>query len=315
MPDPAAQIYVAGHTGLVGAAVVRRLEALGQRRIVTATHAALDLCDAAATERFFARERPDIVVLAAAKVGGIHANQTFPADFIRVNLQIQTNVLAAAQRFGVQKLLFLGSSCIYPKFAPQPLREDALLTGPLEPTNEAYAIAKIAGILMCRAYNRQYGTRYFAAMPTNLYGPGDHFDLQTSHVLPALIRRFDEARRDGVPEVQLWGTGTPRREFLFVDDLAAALVLLLDRFEPNESDIFVNVGTGHDLTIAELAQLVADVVGYRGRVSFDPRMPDGTPQKRLDVSRIEALGWRAETPLEAGIRQTYAWYQQHRSTP
>jgi GDP-L-fucose synthase len=302
------KIYIAGNRGLVGSAIQRRLERGGFSNLVTSDRDDFDLTDPRATDAFFERERPGYVFLAAAKVGGIQANDAFPADFIRVNLQIQTNVIDAAHRFGVTKLLFLGSSCIYPKHAPQPMREEHLLTGPLEPTNDAYALAKIAGIVMCASYNRQHGTRFVAAMPTNLYGPGDNFDLETSHVLPALIRRFHEARLAGAPAVRLWGTGSPRREFLFVDDLADALVFLMERFEAAPGRVFLNVGTGEDLTIRELAALVAKVVGYDGAIEWDASMPDGTPRKLLDVSRLSELGWRASTPLEEGLRRTCEWY-------
>ncbi|MDY0003620.1 MAG: GDP-L-fucose synthase [Polyangia bacterium] len=302
-----AKIYVAGHTGLVGSALWRRLERGGYERLLGRDMGELDLTDARATDRFFAAERPDYVFVAAAKVGGIHANDACPADFIRTNLQIETNVIHAAHAHGARKLLFLGSSCIYPKLAPQPMREEHLLTGPLEPTNDAYAIAKIAGIVMCYSYNRQHGTRFIAAMPTNLYGPGDNFDLQSSHVLPAMIRKLHEAKETGGP-VELWGSGSPRREFLYVDDLADALVFLMDRFEPSGRDVFLNVGVGEDVSIRELAELVARVVGYAGEVRWNSAMPDGTPRKLLDVSRLETLGWKASTSLEEGIRKTYAWY-------
>jgi len=305
---PSSKIYVAGNRGLVGSAIERRLRAGGFVRLVTSDVGDFDLTDPRAVDAFFARERPEYVFLAAAKVGGIKANDAFPADFIRVNLQIQTNVLDAAHRHGATKLLFLGSSCIYPKHAPQPLREEHLLTGPLEPTNDAYAIAKIAGIIMCQSYNRQHGTRFIAAMPTNLYGPGDNFDLESCHVLPAMIRKFHEAKIGEKPAVELWGSGTPHREFLYVDDLADALVHLMRRFEPTRERTFVNVGVGVDISIAELAALVREVVGYEGDISWNTAMPDGTPRKLLDVSAIAALGWRAATPLEAGLRRTYAWF-------
>nr|WP_079189524.1 GDP-L-fucose synthase [Actinacidiphila paucisporea] len=292
-----ARVFVAGHRGLVGSAVVRRLTAEGHPVLVR-TRADLDLRDTAATAAWLHQTRPDAVVLAAAKVGGIMANSTHPVQFLEDNLRIQLSVIAGAHAAGVQRLLFLGSSCIYPKFAPQPIREDALLTGPLEPTNEAYALAKIAGIVQVQSYRRQYGAAYISAMPTNLYGPGDNFDLATSHVLPALIRRFDEAARDGAPEVTLWGSGTPRREFLHVDDLAAACTLLLRGYDADEP---VNVGCGEDLTIRELAETVADVVGYRGRIGWDTAKPDGTPRKLLDVSRLFALGWRPRIALRDGV--------------
>ena len=295
-------VYVAGHRGLVGSALVRRLEKGGYDDVLVRTRSQLDLTDKEAVERFFAEYRPGWVFLAAAKVGGILANATYPADFIRENLAIQVNVLDAAYRHGVEKLLFLGSSCIYPKHAPQPMKEEHLLTGPLEPTNEAYAIAKIAGLKMAEAYNRQYGTRYISVMPTNLYGPNDNFDLQTSHVLPALIRKIHEAKARGEDEVVLWGSGTPRREFLHVDDLADASVFLMENYDGAQ---VVNVGTGVDLSIAELAQLIAEVVGWRGRFTYDTSKPDGTPRKLLDVSRLSALGWRARIGLREGIAETY----------
>jgi len=306
----AERIFVAGHRGLVGAAIVRRLEADGQGpRLLLRTRAELDLTRQEAVERFFAAERPTQVYLAAARVGGILANATRPADFIAENLQIQTNVIDAAWRQGVKKLLFLGSSCIYPRLAPQPMREEHLLTGPLEPTNEWYAIAKIAGLKMCQAYRRQHGFDAIAAMPTNLYGPGDNFDPESSHVLPALIRRFDEARERGDPEVVVWGTGTPRREFLHVDDLADALVFLMRRYS---DEMPVNVGWGEDVSIGELAGTVGRIVGYAGRTVFDTSRPDGTPRKLLDVSRMTALGWRPRIPLEDGLRRTWGWVREHR---
>jgi GDP-L-fucose synthase len=308
---PHSKVYVAGNRGLVGSAIERRLRAGGAVNLVTSDVGDFDLTDPRAADAFFAREKPEYVFLAAAKVGGIKANDAFPAEFIRVNLQIQTNVIDAAHRHGVTKLLFLGSSCIYPKLAPQPMREDHLLTGPLEPTNDAYAIAKIAGIIMCQSYNRQHGTRFIAAMPTNLYGPGDNFDLETSHVLPAMIRKLHEAKIAGQSSVELWGTGTPRREFLFVDDLADALVFLMDGFEPTRERTFVNVGVGEDVSIAELAALVRKVVGYEGAILWNTAMPDGTPLKLLDVGALHALGWRAATTLEAGLRKTYAWFLEH----
>jgi GDP-L-fucose synthase len=302
------RIFVAGHRGLVGSALVRELQRAGFRNLLLRTHAELELRDAAAVERFFAGEQPEYVVLAAAKVGGIRANDTYPADFLRENLQIQTNVIDSAWRNGVRKLCFLGSSCIYPKLAAQPIREDSLLTGPLEPTNEWYAIAKIAGIKLCQAYRRQHGFNAISLMPTNLYGPGDNFDLQNSHVLPALIRRFHEARLSGVAQVVVWGTGSPRREFLHADDLAAAVVHLMRSYD---EEGLVNIGWGEDLTIRELAQLVADVVGYAGRIEFDASKPDGTPRKLLDTSRLTALGWRPRIGLRAGLESTYHWYLEH----
>lgn len=300
-------VYVAGHRGLVGSALVRRLERAGFEHIIVRTRDELDLTDARAVDAFFAEERPSYVFLAAARVGGILANDTYPAEFIRDNLLIQTHVIDAAHRYGVEKLLFLGSSCIYPKHAPQPMREEHLMTGPLEPTNSAYAVAKIAGIEMVRAYRRQYGFRGICAQPTNLYGPGDDFDLATSHVLPALIRKFHEARRDGARTVMLWGTGTPRREFLHVDDLADACLFLMDRYDDGE---IVNVGTGVDVSILELAEIIREIVGYEGEIVLDPSKPDGTPRKLLDVSKMRALGWEASIALRDGIAQTYAWYRQ-----
>jgi GDP-L-fucose synthase len=303
--DRTSKIYVAGHRGLVGNAIYRHLRATGCQTVIVRDRAELDLTDQSAVDAFFREVAPDYVFLAAAKVGGIHANDTYPAEFIRDNLAIQTNVIHSAWRHGVKKLLFLGSSCIYPKFAPQPMKEEYLLTGPLEPTNEWYAVAKIAGIEMCRAYRRQYGFNAISLMPTNLYGPGDNFNLENSHVLPALIRRFDDARRSGQDEVLIWGTGTPRREFLYVDDLADAAVFLMERYEGED---FINVGCGADVTIRELVDLVRDAVGFRGTVSFDPSRPDGMPRKLLDVTRLNELGWRAKTPLRDGIVKTYGWY-------
>ncbi len=305
---PESSIFVAGHRGLVGSAICRALERAGHRAIVTRTRAELDLTGQAAVHDFFASVRPEYVFLAAARVGGIHANDRYPADFIRDNLLIQTNVIDAAWRHGARKLLFLGSSCIYPKLAPQPMREEALLTGPLEPTNEWYAIAKIAGLKMCAAYRRQHGFDAISLMPTNLYGPGDNFHPENSHVLPALLRRFHEARRAAAPEVVIWGTGAPRREFLHVDDLAEAALHLMRTYS---GEAPVNVGTGVDLSILELARLVARAVGYEGAISTDPSRPDGTPRKLLDVSRVNALGWRARIPLEQGVRDTYRWLLAH----
>ncbi|GAA6744347.1 GDP-L-fucose synthase [Thermus antranikianii] len=308
--DKGSKIYVAGHRGLVGSAILRKLRAEGYTNLVTRTRQELDLRDQAAVNRFFEEERPEYVFLAAAKVGGILANSTYPADFIRDNLLIQTHVIDAAYRYGVKKLLFLGSSCIYPKHAPQPLKEGYLLTGPLEPTNEPYAVAKIAGIKMCQAYRRQYGFNAISLMPTNLYGPGDNFDLQTSHVLPALIRKFHEAKEEGRKEVVVWGTGTPRREFLHVDDLADAALFLMKHYESEE---IINVGVGEDISIRELAELIARIVGFEGEIVYDTTKPDGTPRKLLDTSRLFALGWRPKIPLEEGIRQTYRWFLEHRA--
>lgn len=303
-----AKIYVAGHRGLVGAAILRRLKALGYRRLLTRTRAELDLTERENVYNFFADNKPQFVFLAAARVGGIYANDSYPADFIRDNLEIQTHVIDAAYRNGVAKLLFLGSSCIYPRLAPQPMSEDCLMTGPLEPTNEWYAVAKIAGIKMCQAYRRQYGFNTISLMPTNLYGLGDNFDLEQSHVLPALIRRFHEARAQDKSSVVLWGSGTPRREFLHVDDLADAAVFLMDAYE---SEQIINIGVGKDISIAELAVLVKDVIKYRGEIRFDASMPDGTPRKLLDVSRLNAAGWQPKIPLREGIASTYKWYIEH----
>lgn len=305
LSDP---IFIAGHKGLVGSAIVRRLTAGGYARLLTVDRAALDLRDGPAVDAWFARERPAGVILAAAKVGGIHANNSYPAEFIYDNLAIQNSIIHAAWKHGVRKLVFLGSSCIYPKLAPQPMREEHLLTGPLEPTNEWYAVAKIAGIKMCQAYRRQYGFDAISLMPTNLYGPGDNFHPQNSHVLPALIRRFHEARRDGLARVVIWGTGSPRREFLHVDDLADACVHLMQHYSSEE---IVNVGVGEDLTILELAEAVARVVGYQGEIVTDPSKPDGTPRKLLDVSRLHGLGWRARISLDEGLASTYRWFVEH----
>lgn len=301
---PGSRIFVAGHRGLVGSAVARRLADDGHE-VLTRGRDLLDLRDAAQTETYLKEVRPDAVVLAAAKVGGIMANSTYPVQFLEDNLRIQLSVIAGAHAAGTQRLLFLGSSCIYPRLAPQPIREESLLTGELEPTNEAYALAKIAGIVQTQSYRRQYGASYISAMPTNLYGPGDNFDLETSHVLPALIRRFHEARRDGAPEVTLWGSGSPRREFLHVDDLAAACVTLLEAYDGDEP---VNIGCGEDLTIRELAETVRDVTGYEGRIAWDTSKPDGTPRKLLDVTRLNALGFTPKIPLRDGIARTYAWW-------
>ncbi len=298
--------FVAGHRGLVGSALVRALERRNPRCILTRTRAELDLSHAEAVRAFFDERRPAYVILAAAKVGGILANRDAPVEFLLENLKIQNHVIEAAHDFGVTKLLFLGSSCIYPKFAPQPIREDSLLTGALEPTNEAYALAKIAGLKLCEAYQREYGDRFISAMPTNLYGPNDNFDLTSSHVLPALLRKFHEAKQSGAPSVPIWGSGKPYREFLHVDDLAEACLFLMERYEGTEP---VNVGVGEDVTIRELAETIRLVVGYPGELEFDPSKPDGAPRKRLDVSKLTALGWRASIPLEQGIRDTYRWYQ------
>lgn len=307
-----ARVYLAGHRGLVGSALFRALQREGYRTLLTRTHRELDLTDIAKVDRFFQDEHPEYVILAAAKVGGILANNTYPAEFIRENLAIELNVIEASRRAEVKRLLFLGSSCIYPKFAPQPICENALLTGPLEPTNRPYAVAKIAGVEMCWSYNRQYGTRYLAAMPTNLYGPDDNFDLEGSHVLPALMRKAAEAKARGSQELVVWGTGTPRREFLHADDLADACLFLLclpedrwGRYLNGETAPLVNIGTGEDISIRELARIIQRVVGFGGRLLFDTSRPDGTPQKLMDVSRIHELGWHHRIELEDGIRQVY----------
>lgn len=299
-----ARIYVAGHRGLVGSAIVRRLEGAGFPNLILRTSQELDLRDQARVKEFFEREKPEYVFLAAARVGGILANMTYPAHFIYDNLMIQSNVIHQAFKTEVKKLLFLGSSCIYPKFAPQPIKEEYLLTGPLEPTNEPYAVAKIAGIKMCQAYNRQYGTNFICAMPTNLYGPNDNFDLETSHVIPALIRKFHEAKISGAKSVVVWGTGTPRREFLYVDDLADACLFLMENCDAQHAEI-INVGTGEDITIKELAEMIKNIVGFNGEIIFDPSKPDGTPRKLLDISLIKKLGWRPKTTLEEGLLKTY----------
>jgi GDP-L-fucose synthase len=316
-PGPQSRVYVAGHTGLAGSALVRRLERAGQRNLVVRRHAELELTDPAAVRSFFAAERPEYVFLAAAKVGGILANDSRPADFIRENLLIQTNVIDEARRHGVRRLLFLGSSCIYPREARQPIREDELLTGALEPTNRAYAVAKIAGIEMCWSYNRQHGTRFLAVMPSNLYGPGDNYDLQSAHVLAALLRKMHEAKARGDGAVGIWGSGTPRREFLHADDMADACVHLMSLPEERFAELtagsrppLVNIGTGVDCTIAELAQRIAAVVGYAGEFSFDRSKPDGVPRKLLDVSRLDALGWRAKIGLDEGLGRAYRDYRE-----
>ena len=302
---PVSRVYVAGHRGLVGGALVRALEAQGFCRLIVSTSAELDLRKQQAVRDFFAHTQPEYVFLAAAKVGGIHANATYPAEFLHDNLCIQTNIIEAAWRNGCKKLLFLGSSCIYPKLCPQPIKEEYLLTGPLEPTNEGYALAKIAGLHMCRAYRRQYGFDAISAMPTNLYGPGDNFHPENSHVIPALIRRFHEATTARASETAIWGSGTPRREFLYVDDLADALIFLMQNYsdEPH-----VNIGCGSDMTIRELAELTAKTVGFAGKIVNDPGKPDGTPQKLLDVSTLTRMGWQAGTSMQEGLAATYAWY-------
>jgi GDP-L-fucose synthase len=314
--DKNAKIYIAGHRGLVGSALMRNLRARGHENFVTRTHAELDLTNQAAVESFFAAEKPDYVFLAAAKVGGIHANNEYPAEFIRDNLAIQTNIIHAAYKNAVKRLLFLGSSCIYPKLSPQPMKEDHLLTGPLEPTNRPYALAKIAGIEMCWSYNRQYGTQYLAVMPTNLYGPGDNYHPENSHVIPALIRRFHEAKLANAPSVTVWGTGTPKREFLYSEDMADACVYLMnlpdEKFAPllgqDRNDglpPLMNIGVGHDLTIRELAETVAAVIGYQGELVFDATKPDGTPRKLMDVGRLNAMGWKATTDMRCGLATAY----------
>lgn len=316
------KIYVAGHNGMVGSAILRRLQARAQAgealELITRSHRELDLLDQAAVREFMQAERPDVVILAAAKVGGIHANNTFPAEFIYQNLMIECNVIHQAFEAGVKKLLQLGSSCIYPRAVAQPMREDALLTGVLEPTNEPYAVAKIAGIKLCESYNRQYGVDYRSVMPTNLYGPGDNFHPENSHVMPALIRRFHEAAQNGTPEVVIWGSGTPRREFLHVDDMAEASLFVLelpeDVYAANTQPMLshINVGSGTDISILELAQMIAKVTGFTGKISTDPTKPDGTMRKLMDVSRLADMGWRTSIDLEAGIAETYAWFLENK---
>lgn len=307
-----AKIYVAGHRGLVGSALVRQLHARGYQNLILRTHAELELRDQAAVQAFFAAEKPEYVILAAAKVGGIHANNTYPAEFIHDNLVVQSNVIHSAWQHNVTRLLFLGSSCIYPKNCPQPMKEEYLLTGPIEPTNRPYALAKIAGIEMCHAYNRQYGTKFMAVMPTNLYGPNDNYDLNNSHVMPALLRKMHEAKQRGDKEVVVWGTGTPKREFLYSDDMADACIYLLEQAEAKLASLFndekpplVNIGCGEDLTIRELAELVSEVVGFNGNLTFDKTKPDGTMRKVMDVSRINALGWKRSMLLKEGISMSY----------
>jgi GDP-L-fucose synthase len=303
------KIYIAGHTGLVGSALVRNLANNGYTNLVMRTFEELNLLDALAVQKFFETEKPEYVILAAAKVGGIQANNNFPADFIYQNLGIEMNVIQSAYLSGVKKLLFLGSSCIYPRECPQPIKEEYLLTGPLEPTNEPYAVAKIAGIKMCQSYNRQYGTKYISVMPTNLYGPFDNFDLSSSHVLPALIRKFHEAKLTGAPTAIVWGTGTPKREFLHVDDLADACIFLINHYDGND---IVNIGTGEDVTIAEVAKLVQKVVGFQGTIVQDTEKPDGTPRKLLSVDKLHSLGWKHKIPLEKGIASTYEWFLENK---
>ena len=305
------RIYVAGHLGLVGSAIYRLLKKRGFENLITRTHSELELMDAVAVQNFFEETKPEFVFLAAAKVGGIHANSTYPADFMRENLIVQTNVIHESWRNGVEKLMFLGSSCIYPKLCPQPISEESLLTGELEPTNEAYALAKIAGIKTCQSYNQQYGTNFISAMPTNLYGINDNFHPENSHVLPALIRRFHEAKLADSESISIWGTGNPRREFLHSDDLADAVLFLMENY--NDSEI-VNVGCGEDQTIRVLAETISEVVGYSGSLAFDSTRPDGTPQKILDISKIRVLGWTPEIPLNKGLEQVYQWYTEQESS-
>ena len=308
---PESKIYVAGHRGLVGSAISRRLKAGGYSNLLQRTHTELDLLDQRAVDQFFAQERPEYVFLAAAKVGGINANNTYRADFIYQNLMMESNIIHASYRHGAKKLMFLGSSCIYPKHAPQPMMEEYLLTGLLEPTNEPYAIAKIAGIKMCDAYNRQYGTNFMSVMPTNLYGPGDNYDLNISHVLPALIRKMHEAKMQNAKDVVVWGTGSPKREFLYSDDLADACVFLMERYNAADVGEFINIGVGKEITIREAAELIAEVVGFRGQLVFDTSKPDGTPRKLLDVSRLHALGWQAKIGFREGIAKAYADFLQN----
>lgn len=309
--NPQSRIYIAGHRGMVGSAIYRNLQSRDYHNLITRTHSELDLTNQQAVNKFFETERPEYVFLAAAKVGGILANSTYPAEFIYENLMIEANVIHAAYTHSVKKLLFLGSSCIYPKLAPQPLKEEYLLTGELEVTNEAYAVAKIAGIRLCKHYNEQYGTNFISVMPTNLYGPNDNYDLETSHVMPALIRKFHEAKVNDAPQVVVWGTGTPRREFLHVDDMADACVYLLENFDAADIGEFVNIGVGEDLTIRDLAELIKDIIGYEGRIMYDTSKPDGTPQKLLDVTKLHNFGWQAKISLRDGIKQAYNWYTDH----
>ncbi len=309
--DRSSRVYISGHSGLVGSAIWRYLESQGFINLLGVSSGQLDLRDRPAVFSYFDAIRPDVVIDAAAKVGGIHANSTYPAEFLSDNLQIQLNVMDAANAHNVDRLLFLGSSCIYPRLAPQPIKEDSLLTGPLEPTNQAYAVAKIAGIMQVQAVRTQYGRRWISAMPTNLYGPGDNFHPQNAHVLPSLVRRFDAAARAGSPSVEVWGSGAPRREFLYVDDMASAALFLLENYDEPET---INVGFGSDLSIAELAQLVAGTVGFEGRIVQDASKPDGTPQKLLDVSRMKALGWEASTSLADGLASTFEWFRQHHAS-
>ena len=310
--DCNSKIYIPGHRGLVGSAIYRNLQSKGYHNILIRAHEELDLTNQHEVNKFFEEHKPEYVFLAAAKVGGILANSTYPAEFIYQNLMIEANVIHGAYKNGVKKLLFLGSSCIYPKFAPQPLREEYLLTGKLEETNEAYAIAKIAGIRLCKHYNQQHGTNFISVMPTNLYGPNDNFDLQTSHVMPALIRKFHEAKTNNEPQVVVWGTGTPKREFMHVDDMADACIYLMNNCDADDIGEFVNIGVGKDLSIYELAQLIKDIIGYKGKIVYDSTKPDGTPQKLLDVSKLNKLGWSARISLREGIQQSYEWYLKSR---
>jgi GDP-L-fucose synthase len=303
------KIYLAGHRGLVGSALKRKLESKGYTNLIFRTHKELDLTNQQAVNKFFKQEKPEYVFLSAAKVGGILANSTYPAQFIYENLMIEANVIHASYKYGVKKLLFLGSSCIYPKLAPQPLKEEYLLTGLLEETNEAYAVAKIAGIRLCKHYNQQYGTNFISVMPTNLYGPNDNFDLQSSHVMPALIRKFHEAKMNNDPEVVVWGTGKPLREFMHVDDMSDACVYLMENFDSDKMGEFVNIGVGKDITIGELAELIKEIVGFKGKIVNDTSKPDGTPQKLLDVTKLNSLGWTARISLKEGIKQSYEWYR------
>jgi len=307
--DKMSKIYLAGHRGLVGSALKKKLESKGYDNLIFRTHRELDLTNQKVVNEFFKQEKPEYVFLAAAKVGGILANNTYPAEFIYENLMIEANIIHASFKYGVKKLLFLGSSCIYPKLAPQPLKEEYLLTGSLEETNEAYAVAKIAGIELCKHYNQQYGTNFISVMPTNLYGQNDNFDLETSHVMPALIRKFHEAKVKNEPEVVIWGTGKPFREFLHVDDMADACVYLMENFNTDDIGKFVNIGVGKDITIGELAALIKEIVGFEGEIRKDLSKPDGTPQKLLDITKLSSLGWKAKTSLKDGIKQTYEWYQ------
>ncbi|MFH8038720.1 MAG: GDP-L-fucose synthase [Candidatus Aenigmatarchaeota archaeon] len=303
--EKSSKIFVAGHRGLVGSAIVRKLQKEGYTNLILKGREEVDLTRQEEVERFFEKERPEYVFLAAAKVGGIHANRTYPAEFIYQNLMIECNVIHSAYKYGVKKLLFLGSSCIYPRECPQPMKEEYLLSGYLEPTNEAYAVAKIAGLKLCQYYKRQYGANFISCMPTNLYGPNDNFDLNTSHVIPALIRKFHEAKIQGKPYVEVWGTGKPLREFLHVDDLADACVFLMKNYD---DELWINVGSGEEVSIAKLANMIKEIVGYKGEIAFNPDMPDGTPRKLLDISRLKSLGWERKISLYDGLRSTYEWY-------